>query len=136
MSQKVVKMLKLRKNLNLKWLPIFAYLPRSVGNHLPDYTVSSQTLVNTGIMKESALKMKTIYSYSCEKVGSSLQGEKFQKLVVVYQRYGGVFPDGDSMFLQNVGNHLHCVTFHKTYNSSAVCRVSCLTILSKRTIAA
>jgi hypothetical protein len=29
-----------------------AYPPRSVGNHIPDYTVSSQTLVNTSIMKE------------------------------------------------------------------------------------
>jgi hypothetical protein len=40
-----------------------AYLPRSVGNHLP-----SQTLVNTSIMKEPVLKMKTVYSYSCEKL--------------------------------------------------------------------
>jgi hypothetical protein len=49
-----------------------AYHLRNVGNHVPDYTVSSQTLViETSIMKERELNTKTVHII-LRKVGNSL----------------------------------------------------------------
>jgi hypothetical protein len=86
-----------------------AYLHWSVDNHLPDYTVSSQTLVKTSSMKEPALKIKTVLWRSLP--------------------WRGIY------CLLNVGNHLlDCTVSHPKRLTTSL-PFSNFLILSKRTLA-